>query len=348
MANGGVGEEVRNKQVIFRDYVTGFPKESDMYVTTSTINLRAPEGSNSVLVKNLYLSCDPVMRVRMARVSVGGFSSFTPGSPLTGLGVAKVLDSGHPDFKPGDLVWGVTGWEEYSLLSGIESLRKIQHTDVPLSYYIGLLGMPGMTAYAGFYEVCTPKSGEYVFISAAAGAVGQLVGQFAKLLGCYVVGSAGSKEKVDLLKNKLGFDDAFNYKEENDLDAALKRYFPEGIDIYFENVGGKTLDAVLINMRVHGRIAVCGMISQYNLDETEGVKNLTCLIYKRIHMQGFTVRDYYHLYPKFLETVMPYIREGKVVYVEDKAEGLESAPTALVGLFSGRNVGKQVVVVARE
>ncbi|KAG2728276.1 hypothetical protein I3760_01G197900 [Carya illinoinensis] len=322
MANGGVGEEVRNKQVIFRDYVTGFPKESDMYVTTSTINLRAPEGSNSVLVKNLYLSCDPVMRVRMARVSVGGFSSFTPGSPLTGLGVAKVLDSGHPDFKPGDLVWGVTGWEEYSLLSGIESLRKIQHTDVPLSYYIGLL--------------------------AAAGAVGQLVGQFAKLLGCYVVGSAGSKEKVDLLKNKLGFDDAFNYKEENDLDAALKRYFPEGIDIYFENVGGKTLDAVLINMRVHGRIAVCGMISQYNLDETEGVKNLTCLIYKRIHMQGFTVRDYYHLYPKFLETVMPYIREGKVVYVEDKAEGLESAPTALVGLFSGRNVGKQVVVVARE
>ncbi|KAG6668844.1 hypothetical protein I3843_01G193500 [Carya illinoinensis] len=348
MANAGGGEEVRNKQVIFRDYVTGFPKESDMYVTTSTINLRAPEGSNSVLVKNLYLSCDPVMRVRMARVSVGGFSSFTPGSPLTGLGVAKVLDSGHPDFKPGDLVWGVTGWEEYSLLSGIESLRKIQHTDVPLSYYIGLLGMPGMTAYAGFYEVCTPKSGEYVFISAAAGAVGQLVGQFAKLLGCYVVGSAGSKEKVDLLKNKLGFDDAFNYKEENDLDAALKRYFPEGIDIYFENVGGKTLDAVLINMRVHGRIAVCGMISQYNLDETEGVKNLTCLIYKRIHMQGFTVRDYYHLYPKFLETVMPYIREGKVVYVEDKAEGLESAPTALVGLFSGRNVGKQVVVVARE
>ncbi|XP_042944754.1 2-alkenal reductase (NADP(+)-dependent)-like isoform X3 [Carya illinoinensis] len=222
MANAGGGEEVRNKQVIFRDYVTGFPKESDMYVTTSTINLRAPEGSNSVLVKNLYLSCDPVMRVRMARVSVGGFSSFTPGSPLTGLGVAKVLDSGHPDFKPGDLVWGVTGWEEYSLLSGIESLRKIQHTDVPLSYYIGLLGMPGMTAYAGFYEVCTPKSGEYVFISAAAGAVGQLVGQFAKLLGCYVVGSAGSKEKVDLLKNKLGFDDAFNYKEENDLDAALK------------------------------------------------------------------------------------------------------------------------------
>ncbi|GMY32957.1 2-alkenal reductase (nadp(+)-dependent) [Fagus crenata] len=208
--------------------------------------------------------------------------------------------------------------------------------------------MPGMTAYAGFHEVCSPKKGEYVFVSAASGAVGQLVGQFAKLFGCYVVGSAGSKEKVELLKNKFGFDDAFNYKEEHDLDAALKRYFPEGIDIYFENVGGKTLDAVLLNMRVHGRIAACGMISQYNLDQPEGVKNLMCLIYKRIHMQGFTVRDYYHLYPKFLDIVLSYIKEGKIVYVEDIAEGLESGPAALVGLFSGRNVGKQVVVVARE
>ena len=130
--------------------------------------------------------------------------------------------------------------------------------------------------------------------------------------------------------------------------VSIIRYFPEGIDIYFENVGGKTLDAVLLNMRVHGRIAVCGMISQYNLDQPEGVKNLMCLIYKRIHMQGFTVRDYYHLYPKFLDIVLSYIKEGKIVYVEDIAEGLESGPAALVGLFSGRNVGKQVVVVARE
>lgn len=344
------GEEVKNKQVLARDYIDGNPKESDMYFSTNTIRLKVPDGSNAVLVKNLYLSCDPYMRGTKEKNPDRLFNSFAPDSPIVGYGVAKVVDSGHPDFKKGDLVWGVTKWEEYSLITNklIESLFKIEHTDLPLSYYTGLLGMPGMTAYAGFYEVCTPKSGEYVFISAASGAVGQLVGQFAKLLGCYVVGSAGSKEKVDLLKSKLGFDDAFNYKEEHDLDAALKRYFPEGIDIYFENVGGKTLDVVLLNMRVHGRIAVCGMISQYNLDETEGVKNLTCLIYKRIHMRGFTVRDYYHLYPKFLETVMPYIREGKVVYVEDRAEGLESAPAALVGLFSGRNVGKQVVVVARE
>ncbi|KAF3684092.1 2-alkenal reductase (NADP(+)-dependent) [Capsicum annuum] len=208
--------------------------------------------------------------------------------------------------------------------------------------------MPGMTAYAGFYEVCSPKKGETVFVSAASGAVGQLVGQFAKILGCYVVGSAGSKEKVDLLKSKFGFDEAFNYKEEQDFAAALKRYFPDGIDIYFENVGGKMLDAVLLNMKLHGRIAVCGMISQYNLDKTEGVHNLFCLITKRIRMEGFLVFEYYHLYPKYLEMIIPHIKAGKVVYMEDVAEGLESAPSALVGLFSGRNVGKQVVMISHE
>ncbi|KAL4631923.1 hypothetical protein ACB092_04G014000 [Castanea dentata] len=208
--------------------------------------------------------------------------------------------------------------------------------------------MPGLTAYGGFYEVCSPKKGEYVFISAASGAVGQLVGQFAKLLGCYVVGSAGSKEKVDLLKNKLKFDEAFNYKEEPDLDAALKRYFPEGIGIYFDNVGGKMLDAVLLNMRPHGRIAVCGMISQYNLNKPEGVHNLMHLLLKQVQIKGFVVSDYYHLFPKFLDLVLPHIAEGKIVYVEDIVEGLELGPAAFVGLFSGHNVGKQVVLVSKE
>ncbi|EEF32563.1 alcohol dehydrogenase, putative [Ricinus communis] len=185
---------------------------------------------------------------------------------------------------------------------------------------IRILGMPGFSAYAGFFEVCSPKKGEYVFVSAALGGVYQLVGQFAKLMGCYVVGSAGSKEKVDLLKNKMGFNDAFNCKEELDLDASLKRYFPEGIDIYFENVGGKMLDAVLLNMKVHGRISVYGMISQYNLDKPEGVTNLMTIVYKRIHIQGFLVFDYSHLYPKYLDMVLAYIKEGKIIYVEDMGE----------------------------
>ncbi|XP_027166970.1 2-alkenal reductase (NADP(+)-dependent)-like [Coffea eugenioides] len=347
-------EMVKNKQVLLKDYVSGSPKESDFIIATDKkISLEVPESSdNGVLLKNLYLSCDPYMSLLMPKPANStfedGFSHYTPGSPINGYAVSKVLDSKHPKFKKGDLVWGITGWEEYSLIAEPDSLFKIEHTDIPLSYYTGLLGMPGMTAYVGFYEVCKPKKGEKVFISAAAGAVGQLVGQFAKLAGCYVVGSAGSKQKIDLLKNKFGFDDAFNYKEEQDLDAALKRYFPEGIDIYFENVGGKTLDAALLNMKSHGRIAVCGMISHYNLDKPEGVHNLASVLYKRIRMEGFAVYEYYHLYPKFLDLVLPYIRENKITYVEDIAEGLENGPAALVGLFSGRNVGKQVLVVARE
>ncbi|XP_073027560.1 2-alkenal reductase (NADP(+)-dependent)-like [Primulina eburnea] len=334
-------EEVSNKMIVLKDYVKGFPKESDMLLKTSVIKLRVPDGcENAILVKNLYLSCDPYMRSRMSKIEKSYVEPFVPGSPIIGYGVCKVVDSTHPDFKSGDFVWGMTGWEEYSLLKSAEGLFKIQHTDVPLSYYTGILGMPGTTAYCGFYEICSPKKGDTVFISAASGAVGQLVGQFAKLFGCYVVGSAGTKDKVDLLKNKFCFDDAFNYKEEPDLNAALKRYFPDGIDIYFENVGGNMLDAVLLNMKTFGRIAVCGMISQYNLEEPEGVKNLLCLVTKKIRMEGFIVFDYYHLYPKYLEMVLPLMEQGKIMYVEDIAEGLESAPNALIGLFSGRNVGK--------
>ncbi|XP_068646918.1 2-alkenal reductase (NADP(+)-dependent)-like isoform X3 [Aristolochia californica] len=349
------GAEVCNKQIIFRDYITGFPKESDMVLSSSKMSLKVPQGSKAVLVKNLYLSCDPYMRNRMEKPDKSKLisqtcklCSYSFGSLLIGfvlLGVAKVIDSGHEEFKEGDIVWGRTGWEEFTLLTELETLSKIKYTDLPLSYYTGVLGMPGLTAFVGFYEVCSPKEKEYVFVSAASGAVGQLVGQFAKLTGCYVVGSAGSKEKVDLLKNKFGFDEAFNYKEEPDLDAALKRYFPEGIDIYFDNVGGTMLDAVLLNMRLHGRIAVCGMISQYSLDNPQGIHNLTNLISKRIRMEGFLVFDYIAVQPKFEEQVHRYLKEGKIVYVEDTVNGLESAPAALVGLFTGRNVGKQVVAI---
>ncbi|XP_049404601.1 2-alkenal reductase (NADP(+)-dependent)-like [Solanum stenotomum] len=343
-------EMMNNKQIILKQYVEGYPKESDMEFKNSIIKLNVQEGSNVVILKNLYLSCDPYMRNRMSKLEGSYIQSFTPGYPITGYGVSKVLKSGDSNFQEGDLVWGMTGWEEHtSIVTTTQSMFKIDHDkDVPLSYYTGILGMPGVTAYAGFNEVCSPKKGETVFVSAASGAVGQLVGQFAKMLGCYVVGSAGNKQKVDMLKTKFGFDEAFNYKEEQDLDAALKRYFPDGIDIYFENVGGKMLDAVLVNMKLHGRIAVCGMISQYNLDKTEGVHNLFCLIAKRIRMEGFLVFDYYHLYPKYLEMIIPQIKAGNIVYVEDIAEGFESAPSALVGLFSGLNVGKQVVMISCE
>ncbi|KAL5783966.1 hypothetical protein ACOSQ2_006358 [Xanthoceras sorbifolium] len=266
MATNGDDEVVvSNKQVILKSFVNGVPKQSDMYLnTTGSISLRVEQGSNTVIIKNLYLSCDPYMRHRMTLGDDPEFAAYPLGSRIEGFGV----------------------------------------------------GMPGITAWAGFYEICAPKKGEYVYISAASGAVGQLVGQFAKLFGCYVVGSAGSEEKVELLKKKFGFDDAFNYKEEHDLDAALKRRFPQGIDIYFEHVGGKMLDAVLPNMRTFGRIAACGMISQYNLEHPEGVYNMTNVVTKRIHIQGLLAFDYFPQYAKFLEVVLPSVREGKVVYVE--------------------------------
>ncbi|CAL9054358.1 unnamed protein product [Musa banksii] len=342
---------VVNKKVVLKHYIPDGPAtESDMeLVATDTLRLRLPPGSTAVLVKNLYLSCDPYMRSRMTKHDEPSYvSDLVPGTPITGYGVCKVLDSGHPDFKIGDYVWGITGWEEYSLITSTEGLFKINHTDVPLSYYTGILGMPGFTAYVGFYEIGSPKKGERVFVSAASGAVGQLVGQFAKLMGCYVVGSAGSDEKVNLLKSKFGFNEAFNYKKEPDLNKALRRCFPEGIDIYFENVGGAMLEAVLRNMRLNGRIAACGMISQYNVERPEGVNHLFAIVTKRIRMQGFIVFDHFRSYREFEEKVVQYIKEGKIVYVEDIAEGLENAPAALVGLFAGRNVGKQLVIVARE
>ncbi|XP_021843419.2 2-alkenal reductase (NADP(+)-dependent) [Spinacia oleracea] len=341
--------EVENKQVILKGYIDRAPLESDMELKVGNqIKLKISKGCNSVLVKNLYLSCDPYMRARMRDFQGSYIPPFVPGKPIEGFGVSKVIDSDDPNFQAGDIVSGFTGWEEYSLIEDTKKLRKIQQHDIPLSYHIGLLGMPGFTAYAGFYEICSPKKGDRVFVSAASGAVGQIVGQLAKLYGCYVVGSAGTKEKVDLLKTKLGFDDAFNYKEEQDLDATLKRFFPEGIDIYFENVGGAMLDAVLLNMRVHGRIAVCGMVSQHSNHDKEGIHNLFSIIRNRLTIKGFLQSDYLHLFPKFVEQVGAYYREGKIVYIEDMNEGLESAPSALVGLFTGKNVGKQVVCVSRD
>ncbi|XP_015698562.1 2-alkenal reductase (NADP(+)-dependent)-like [Oryza brachyantha] len=364
---------VTNRRVILKRYVTGMLSEDDMEVVTAetplppadaglamlseddmeVVTAEAPlppadAGLAAVLVKNLYISCDPYMRSRMTRHEVPSYvPDYVPGEVLTNYGVMKVISSGHPDFKAGDLVWGVTGWEEYTLIDNPESLSKINHPDLPLSYYTGVLGIAGLTAYAGFFEVCKPKKGEHVFVSTASGAVGQIVGQLAKITGCHVVGSAGSDEKVNLLKTKFGFDDAFNYKKEPDLDVALKRYFPKGIDIYFENVGGSTLDAVLPNMRLFGRIAACGMISQYNLDSPDGVHNLFYIITKRLRMEGFLVFDYFGMYRQF-EEMAGYLKEGKVEYLQDIVEGLDAAPAALIRLYTSSNVGKQLVTIPRD
>ncbi|CAN1340487.1 2-alkenal reductase (NADP(+)-dependent) [Linum perenne] len=311
--------EVDNKQVVFKSYITDgrAPTKDDMALTVSKLpDLKAPKHSGAFLLKNLYLSCDPYMRGRMRPPFPASYiPSFIPGQPIEGFGVSKVVDSDNPDYKPGDLIAGMTGWEEYSLIRKPQQMRKINKNDaVPLSYNLGLLGMPGFTAYCGLYDLCSPKAGDFVFVSAASGAVGQIVGQLAKLQGCYVVGSAGSTTKVDILKNKMGFDGAFNYKEELDLDQALK-----------------------------------SMVSQNSVsDSGAGIRNISSIIPKRIMMQGFLQSDFLHLYPRFLELVTEHYLKGQIVYVEDMDDGLDRAPAALAGLFTGENVGKKVVRVASE
>ncbi|CAI9089866.1 OLC1v1024515C1 [Oldenlandia corymbosa var. corymbosa] len=258
---GEAATVVKNKQVLFKSHPIGAPKETDFqFCEDSTISLEVPEGSNGVLLKNLYLSCDPYMRFLMAPGSgiEEELSNYAVSSPIKGYGVSKVVDSKHPNFQNGDLVWGTTGWEEYSLITKPDDLTTIEHKDIPLSYYTGILGMPGLTAYAGFYEICKPKVGDKVYVSAAAGSIGQLVGQFAKSAGCYVVGSAGSKEKVDLLKNKLGFDDAFNYNEQ-EIDAALKRF----VNIYSTNY----LNKVIIIGSVKNLFSVVHVVFSYVISE---------------------------------------------------------------------------------
>ncbi|XP_019155537.1 PREDICTED: 2-alkenal reductase (NADP(+)-dependent)-like [Ipomoea nil] len=339
-----------NKQVVLKNYVTGYPKESDFEVRTTSVSSDIPRGSNAVFVKNLYLGCDPYMRHRMSAhesKDVSLLLSFTPASVIIGLGVSKVVKSENPEFKEGDYVWGLTGWEEYSMILNLDGHFKIKYTDVPLSYYAGILGMPGLAAYIGFYNYSSAKEGDVVYVTSAAGGVGQLVGQFAKMMGCRVVGSASTNEKVDLVKGKFGFDDAFNYKDGHD-SAVLKRHFPKGIDVFFDNVGGDMLNQVLLHMNLYGRVVVSGMISQYNLAEPDGIRNLFCLITKRVEMKGFSELDHRAKYPDYLEFAIKNIREQKLVFVEDIAQGLENAASAFVGIFHGRNVGKQIICVAND
>jgi NADPH-dependent curcumin reductase CurA len=287
------------------------------------------------------------MRHRLTGLNYSHHPSFRIGQVLEGFGVSEVVQSANPNFKPGDHVTSWTKWEEYSVIAEGKGLKLIDRSvAAPLSYYVGALGMPGFTAYVGLYEVLKPKKGETIFVSAASGAVGQMVGQLAREAGLYVVGSAGSQDKIKLLTSKLGYNAAFNYKEEEDINAALKKYCPRGIDMYFENVGGKTLDAVIDNMNPFGRVAVCGLIAQWTDGKAEGgLLNLYQLISKRIRMQGFFQSDYQHLQPKFMELVAGYVKQDKLVYLEDIAQGLENAPDAFCRMMKGSKIGKQIIQV---
>ncbi|KAL4356526.1 hypothetical protein AHAS_Ahas09G0095500 [Arachis hypogaea] len=268
---------------------------------------------------------------------------------IDGPGIGKVVASGNNKFVKGDLVLGVFTWAEYCLVKERTIMRKLEPSEFPLTYHLGVLGLGGMTAYVGFFELCKPKRGEKVFVSAACGSIGSLVGQYAKLFGCYVVGCVGSQNKVAFLKDKLGFDDAFNYKEEIDQSSTLRRYFSEGIDIYFDNVGGKMLEAVIDNMNTFGRVAVCGATSEYIDIRKRASLDLVNVIYKRITIQGFLTPDLMiHHFQNFMIKTSNYLRTGELQVTEDISLGIKSIPSAFVGLFNGSNIGKKIVKLVEE
>lgn len=329
-----------NEQIVLKNRPRGEATADNFELRQAAVESPGP---GQVLCRTIYLSLDPYMRGRMN----AGRSYADPvkvGAVMCGGTVSQVEQSNDPRFAAGDYVLGYGGWQGYSVESG-DSLRKLDPSAAPmLSYYLGVLGMPGMTAYFGLLDIGQPRPGETVLVSAAAGAVGSAAGQIAKLKGCRVVGTAGSAEKCDYVVKELGFDAAVNYKGDDPL-MAVRAATPDGIDIYVDNVGGMMLDIALKFINLHGRIPLIGMISQYNATTLAGGPNLMPLLVKRARIQGMIVWDYNSRADEFERDMHEWVAGGKVKGREHVVAGLENAPAAFLGLFRGENIGKLIVEV---
>ena len=329
-----------NQRVVLASYPEGWVTESNFRIETAPIPKPA-EGE--VVVKNLWLSLDPYMRGRMSQQK-SYVKGVEIGEVMTGETAGEVVESKHPKFKPGDKATAPSGWQLYWCGKG-ELLTKVDATKAPLSYFLGCLGMPGRTAYFGMKDICQPKPGETVVVSAASGAVGSVVGQLAKAWGCRAVGIAGGKAKCDYVVKELGFDACIDYKAGNLFDN-LKAACPKGVDALFENVGGEILDTVLRLMNYRGRITLCGLISDYNAKEPYGLKNFRAILVNRLKVQGMIVFDWLERYPEANQALLQLVTSGKLKTRESVVEGLENAPKGLVGLLKGENFGKQLVRLA--
>ena len=331
-----------NTQVLFKTRPEGMPSEDNFEIVK---NAMPESGEGQVLRRTIYLSVDPYMRGRMSTAKSYAEGAKL-GEPMVGSTISEVVESNNPRYRAGDFVLGFDGWQAYAASDG-KGLRKLDPADAPISYAVGVLGMPGLTSYVGLLDIGKPKEGETVVVSAAAGAVGSIAGQIAKIKGCRVVGTAGSDEKCKYVVNELGFDVCINYKTE-DLKEALKAACPNGIDIYFDNVGGAVLDAVLKRINVHARIPLIGLISQYNDAKPMPGPNLGSVLANRALIQGMIIFDHVDRMPDFLRDMATWLREGKVRYREDIIQGLENAPRAFIGLLQGENIGKRIVQVATD
>ncbi|HXC54443.1 MAG TPA: NADP-dependent oxidoreductase [Rhizomicrobium sp.] len=329
----------KNHEIRLKSRPVGLPTSDNFEVAETAVPTPGP---GQVLVRNSYISVDPYMRGRM--IDRKSYSPpFKLGEALQGHAVGQVVASNSDAAKVGDFVQSMQGWREWYVAGGAE-VQKFEPA-VPIQSYLGALGMPGMTAYAGLLRVGALKDGERVFVSAASGAVGSIVCQIAKAKGCYVVGSVGSDEKAAYLKS-LGVDKTINYKTCGNLNAAVAAAFPEGIDVYFENVGGTHLEAALYAMRPFGRIPFCGMIDMYNaVEPPPGPNNLAMIIGLQLDLKGFIVSSHYDMLADFHRDMAAWAKAGKMKWRETVVDGVENAPAAFIGLFKGDNVGKMVVRV---
>jgi leukotriene B4 12-hydroxydehydrogenase/15-oxo-prostaglandin 13-reductase len=328
-----------NRQFQLAARPVGLPKESDFKLVEAPLS--APQ-QGQVLLKTVFLSVDPYMRGRMTGVRTYA-DPVNVGDVMVGGTVGQVIESHDPSLHPGDFVTGYWGWRDHAVAKAAE-VQKLNPQLAPVSTALGVLGMPGMTAYFGFLEICHPKQGETVVVSGAAGAVGSLVGQIAKLKGCLAVGIAGADEKIKYLVNDLGFDAAFNYKTTSDYPAKLKELCPNGVDCYFDNVGGAISDSVFLMMNLFGRVSICGQISQYNFEKPEpGPRLLGQILVKQLKVEGFIVSRFQERWAQGISQMAQWIKEGKIKYHEDIVEGFEKTPRAFIDMLQGKNTGKMLV-----
>ncbi|WP_233901037.1 NADP-dependent oxidoreductase [Tenacibaculum piscium] len=330
-----------NKTILLEKRPIGKPQLSDFKVVSDKI---ATINTGEILLETTYVSVDPYLRGRMSDAK-SYIPSFELNKPIQSGVIAKVIASKNTDFAVGDFVSGMLAWKTQQISNG-EGLLKVSESKAPLSAYLGVLGMTGLTAYLGLHEIGKPVAGETIVVSGAAGAVGSIVGQIAKILGLRVIGIAGTDEKIEMLKNKFGFDAGINYNTDKDINGTIKKLAPSGVDIYFDNVGGEISDAVLFNINRFARIIVCGAISVYNSTETpKSISVQPFLVKNSALMQGFIVSNYTDKFPEAMEQLSTWLSEGKITYTETIVNGFENIPTAFIDLFEGKNKGKMIVKI---
>ena len=326
-----------NRQVLLASRPSGWVTEDNFRIVETA--MPAPNDGEA-LVHNRWLSLDPYMRGRMSEAK-----SYVPpaalGAVMVGQTVGEVIASRDPSLAPGDAVLTDLGWQQFGVAPA-KALRKLDVARVPASYYLGVLGMPGITAWFGLFDIGTPKAGETLVVSAASGAVGSVVGQLGKQHGCRVVGIAGGPAKCDYVVRELGFDACIDHKAGH-LSEALRARCPTGVDVYFDNVGGPVLDTMLRAMNLHSRIVICGLVAEYNATEPYGYRNLRSVLVNRIRMQGMIVFDWAPRYGEAANGLAAFVAEGRLKYRESIVEGLENAPKGLIALLRGENFGKQLV-----